>query len=590
VRIDETMSEDVPTANPSNDAAQAGAPARIGADAVSIAAPTKALGCHPSVDRTVAEIGEWAGRLPQNKPRVAIIVPYRDRAEHLQRFLPNLISFFHRDPAASQIQPIIIISEQSPGAPFNRGGVLNAGFLAVEPVVDYVCFHDVDFLPTEADYSAVDRPTRIIWYGLNIRPVRVGDHSRIARAPRVGLGAVTVCSKADFRAANGFSNRYFGWGFEDLDLMERLRLCGIAIGQKDGRFEPLDHDHAGFADDGRPNEAWLANESRYQAARELYQRDGAGHDGLSCFPFRLALKTIERVLGLATEEAADVIHLLTDIAPKRSRNKPTRENLVVVRCGAQSLHPGWLNPTEARNWDLLLCPYEPVAEPSPDDGVFTADVRVGPKWAGVSAFISGSYGAAIDWRDYRQIWLPDDDLVIAQNDINRLFDIAGQLGAQLCAPALHPSSYFSHPITMLNTEFTARRTTFVEIMMPCFATSALAALAATIDRSTTGYGWGLDFVWPHLLDFKDVYIVDAVMALHTRPVSSAPSEVYEDMAQLLAQSGTQTRTTVLGGYDRELAHITADDLAFRVKLIKGWAYLYAKWPVLFQRTVTDQGW
>lgn len=544
----------------------------------------------PMVATAAKVIADWAERLPTDRKRIGIIVPYRDRAEHLQRFLPHLISFFHRDQAASQFLPVIVISEQSPGAKFNRGAVLNAGFLAIEGIVDYVCFHDVDYLPVDADYAPVERPSRIIWHGLDVRPVRVGDGSRLARAPRVGLGAVTVCGKTDFRAVNGFSNNYFGWGFEDVDLMERFRLRGIAIGQKDGTFAPLDHDHAGFADDGRPNEAWVVNEARCRDATAVYARHGSGHDGLSSFPFALSLQPAETVTGLAPGEEAHVIRLVTSIPKAQRRTSPPKENLVVVRCGAGSCHPAWLGPAHDRNWDLILCPYEPVVSDGLGSEILLGDVVTGPKWAGISAAMKANFGGAVDWRDYRYIWFPDDDLVVTQSEINRFFELASRLRAKLCSPALHPSSYFSHLITMANTEFVARRTTFVEIMMPCFAAETFATLAETIDRSTTGHGWGLDFVWPKLLDFDDVLIIDAVTVLHTRAVHAAPPEVYEDMARIMGSANAEPRRAVLGGYDSELRYTADEGLPFRAKLIKGWAYLYARWPQLLQHTFTDQAW
>lgn len=583
------MNENEPAANELRHGDGGGDDRYAGETAAARALPAGSTG-NASIAGVTSAVADWARSLPTGIKRIGIIVPYRDRLEHLQRFIPHLISYFHRDPTASRFLPIIVISEQSPGAPFNRGAVLNAGFLAVERIVDFVCFHDVDFLPIDADYSPVERPTRVIWHGMSVRPVRVADQSRIVKAPRVGLGAVTVCGNADFRAANGFSNRYFGWGFEDIDLMERFRLCGIEIGQKDGRFEALDHDHAGFADDGRPNAAWIANEARFQAAKAAYEREGMKHDGLTSFPYRLALETCETAHGIEAGETAEILRVVTDIPGPRARLGAPKENLVIVRCGSQSLHPSWLGLAAERSWDLFLCPYEPVATTAPEDGAVFGDVIKGPKWAGLSVGLRANFGGAVDWRNYRHIWFPDDDLAMRQGDINRLFEMAAQLRARLCSPALDPASHFSHLITMQNTEFIARRTTFVEIMMPCFATETLATLMATIDRSTTGYGWGLDFVWPQMLGFDDVYVIDAVTVLHTRPVHAAPQAVYDDMTHVLTEAGAQPRRAVLGGYDGSSAYMADGDLAFRAKLIRGWAYLYARWPQLLQRTFTDQGW
>jgi hypothetical protein len=55
-------------------------------------------------------------------------------------------------------------------------------------------------------------------------------------------------------------------------------------------------------------------------------------------------------------------------------------------------------------------------------------------------------------------------------------------------------------------------------MCPIFSRTAFAACLHTFKESKTGYG--LDFVWPRLLDFKDIGIIDSVPVRHLRPVQS----------------------------------------------------------------------
>ena len=50
-------------------------------------------------------------------PKLAIIVPYRDREEHLSRFIPHMEKFL----SDKNIQYKIYIVEQGDGKPFNRG-------------------------------------------------------------------------------------------------------------------------------------------------------------------------------------------------------------------------------------------------------------------------------------------------------------------------------------------------------------------------------------------------------------------------------------------------------------------------------------
>src|SRR5690349_24973557 len=100
----------------------------------------------------------------------------------------------------------------------------------------------------------------------------------------------------------------------------------------------------------------------------------------------------------------------------------SRPHLVVPRVGRTSLHASWLHAGEMRNWDLYLCPYQPLA---PQDGLdlTVGDVVPGPKWAGLRHLLNHWDG----WRAYEYIWLPDDDLFASQALINRLFEIAQSL-------------------------------------------------------------------------------------------------------------------------------------------------------------------
>ena len=52
--------------------------------------------------------GEWKPRDCRPKQRIAVVVPYRDRQEHLQIFLPNI----HRFLQAQKLHYTIFLAEQ----------------------------------------------------------------------------------------------------------------------------------------------------------------------------------------------------------------------------------------------------------------------------------------------------------------------------------------------------------------------------------------------------------------------------------------------------------------------------------------------
>src|SRR6202012_4428060 len=108
--------------------------------------------------------------MSQAAPQLKIVVPYRDRAAHLREFLPHIRDYLD----GSGIAYRIVIAEQEAGLPFNRGAMKNAGFL-LGGMSGYTCFHDVDYLPLNADYGWSDEPACLALVGAEGRPVRINN-------------------------------------------------------------------------------------------------------------------------------------------------------------------------------------------------------------------------------------------------------------------------------------------------------------------------------------------------------------------------------------------------------------------------------
>jgi hypothetical protein len=256
------------------------------------------------------------------------------------------------------------------------------------------------------------------------------------------------------------------------------------------------------------------------------------------------------------------------------------QNLVLVRAGKGSLHSSWIDRGKPRDWDIRLVPYQEV--PPPQDGEYTVgEVVPGPKWAGIREALKGWDG----WRDYEYVWMPDDDIFASHDTISRLFEVARRTKLDLFAPALHEASYYAHFITVRSRGFFGRWTGFVEIMVPGFSRAALDRLAPTLDLSETGWGWGLDSVWPKLLDYKNVGIVDATPVLHTRPVGQMRDpdlsrRVLAESDKLLAEYDCRQTHVTYGAFDGDGA---AEDLspdALLARLVAGYEYLWGQDPRL----------
>jgi len=157
--------------------------------------------------------------------KLAIIVPYRDRQSHLEVFIPYMEEYL------KNYDYKIFVIEQNDSKPFNRGKLLNIGArIAIKEGFDYFALHDVDMLPLKnVDYSYPETPVHLI--------------SKVDKeVPFVDyFGGVTLFNVHDYKLVNGYSNEYWGWGFEDDDLLYRciqrnIPLDKVAYGIKDNNY------------------------------------------------------------------------------------------------------------------------------------------------------------------------------------------------------------------------------------------------------------------------------------------------------------------------------------------------------------------
>jgi Protein of unknown function (DUF707) len=264
-------------------------------------------------------------------------------------------------------------------------------------------------------------------------------------------------------------------------------------------------------------------------------------------------------------------------------------NLVLARVGADSLHPEWLDGAASRSWDLRLVPYQDMPDRRDVDCV-VGDVIPGPKWSGLRTLLNAWDG----WREYDYIWMPDDDLRASPETIDAMFAVARALGLDLFAPALHESSSFAHFSTVRNRRFHGRWVGFVEIMMPGFSRAALEELLPTLDLTETGWGWGLDSVWPKLLDYDNVGVIDGTPVVHTRPVGRMRDQdlarrVIAESDRLLAAHDCRQAHTTFGAFDATLQRVETTPQRLLADLVGGWQQLVdddprvLAWIVDFQR-------
>jgi hypothetical protein len=155
--------------------------------------------------------------------KLGIIVPYRNRESHLKKFTSETANYLE----SKEIDFEIIVVEQTDDKPFNRGKLLNVGYIkAKELGCNYVVFHDVDMIPIEVDYSYSEVPLHLatnfeLEYEKS-KNLQFDDY----------FGGVTMMSNSVFETINGYSNLYWGWGFEDDDLLFRCAEKHILLDKK----------------------------------------------------------------------------------------------------------------------------------------------------------------------------------------------------------------------------------------------------------------------------------------------------------------------------------------------------------------------
>lgn len=192
--------------------------------------------------------------------KLAVVVPYRNREEHLKEFIPHMEKVLKEEGVPFEI----FIIEQADNKPFNRAKLLNVGFSEAKDY-DYFAFHDVDMLPVDSDYSYPDGPTHL---SSEVEQFNWG-------LPYDGyFGGVTLFDKESFSKINGYSNEYWGWGAEDDDVLHRCMLKDVDTYRKECRYRSLDHERNIERDQYFQNVNKLQKFQNGSSAESQMEKDG----------------------------------------------------------------------------------------------------------------------------------------------------------------------------------------------------------------------------------------------------------------------------------------------------------------------------
>jgi len=210
--------------------------------------------------------------------KVAIVIPYKNRYEHLLMLTKHLHPILQRQ----KVMYCIFVAEQFDDGSFNKAQIMNAAFKEIttnfrkyghpEDVdsmtggrrgFDCFVFHDVDML-VENDkniYMCEDDPKHMspsidkFNYSSNYGTI---------------YGGVTAMKTEMYQLVNGHSNNFWGWGGEDNDMEKRIELAGrtiIGVNATIGRFKMIKHEHPWWFSPETGNGSWKTKQKKAPPVR-----------------------------------------------------------------------------------------------------------------------------------------------------------------------------------------------------------------------------------------------------------------------------------------------------------------------------------
>uniref|UniRef100_A0A8C3QTK4 Beta-1,4-galactosyltransferase n=1 Tax=Cyanoderma ruficeps TaxID=181631 RepID=A0A8C3QTK4_9PASS len=192
-----------------------------------------------SKDPSIKLGGHWKPSDCLPRWKVAILIPFRNRYEHLPVLFRHLIPMLQRQ----RLQFAFYVVEQAGTQPFNRAMLFNVGFREAMKDLDWDCliFHDVDHIP-ENDRN---------YYGCGQMPRHFAaklDKYMYLLPYNEFFGGVSGLTVEQFQKINGFPNAFWGWGGEDDDLWNRVQFAGYSVTRPEGdtgKYKSIPHHHRG---------------------------------------------------------------------------------------------------------------------------------------------------------------------------------------------------------------------------------------------------------------------------------------------------------------------------------------------------------
>lgn len=144
-----------------------------------------------------------------------ILVPYRDRLEHMKYFIENSVPLLQKHIPNGKV---VIIEQDWNNKLFNRGCLLNIGVKEYQNKTVHCMTHDIDINPNE---------NMILKYYID--PIPENTIKGIFTSICDTLGGIIKFRSDTFFNINGFPNDIWGWGHEDKALQNRAVFKNLKI-------------------------------------------------------------------------------------------------------------------------------------------------------------------------------------------------------------------------------------------------------------------------------------------------------------------------------------------------------------------------
>uniref|UniRef100_A0A3Q2NVG6 Beta-1,4-galactosyltransferase n=1 Tax=Fundulus heteroclitus TaxID=8078 RepID=A0A3Q2NVG6_FUNHE len=194
--------------------------------------------------------------------KVAIIIPFRNRHEHLTHWL----HYMHPILIRQQLDYGVYVINQDGEGVFNRAKLMNVGYIEAQKHYDYDCFvfSDVDLVPLDDRnlYRCFDSPRHL---------AVAMDKFNFHLPYKTYFGGVSSMSKQQFLKINGCPNTYWGWGGEDDDIYRRIVFHGMSVSRPDGvtgKYKMVRHQR------DKHNEPNPKNPDKLKKTQQTMDKDG----------------------------------------------------------------------------------------------------------------------------------------------------------------------------------------------------------------------------------------------------------------------------------------------------------------------------